>query len=276
MLLQYIPWKKNLSAENKEHLPNALDHFKEIAIQMHKKQPLLVLDYDGTLTSIVDRPELAVLSDETKSLLGKLSQKMTVAIISGRDRPDVEKLVDVEGILYAGSHGFDMAGLGSVHAELEEVKRFERELSEAGCELDAGLQHIKGALVERKKYGVAAHYRQVSEKDLEQFMDVINKVHRRHIQLRKMCGKKVIEFQPDIDWNKGKALLWVLKCLHFNSKTMITLYIGDDRTDEDAFEVLKNEGIGIRVEEEETDTHASYILKNPAEVVRFLNILNEF
>jgi len=260
-----------LSVAKQNHLPNALDNFEEIATKIHEKVLLLVLDYDGTLTPIVSRPELALLSDQTRELLRALVQKTPVAIISGRDRDDVERLVDIDDLLYAGSHGFDMAGFGGVDEELAGIQKFTDDLTAVERELEEKLSCIKGALIERKKYGVAAHYRQVAEGDWDHFKAVVDQVHSRYIQLKKINGKMVVEFQPDIDWNKGKALLWILKCLHFNSDNMITLYIGDDLTDEDAFKVLEKSGIGICVKESISTTHASYTLKNPTEVAQFLS-----
>ena len=68
------------------------------------------MDYDGTLTPIVARPEQAVLAEATRATVRRLSQLCPVAIISGRDRANVQRLVDVDGILYAGNHGFDIVG----------------------------------------------------------------------------------------------------------------------------------------------------------------------
>ena len=74
------------------------------------KKIVFFLDYDGTLTPIVSRPELAVISRQMQDTVKKLSQKYTTAIVSGRMREDVQKLVDIPGLIYAGSHGFDIKG----------------------------------------------------------------------------------------------------------------------------------------------------------------------
>ncbi|MGH8721137.1 MAG: trehalose-phosphatase, partial [Burkholderiales bacterium] len=74
------------------------------------------LDYDGTLTPIVERPEDAVLAAQTRAVLRALGQRHAVAIVSGRDLADVRARVGLEGLHYAGSHGFDIAGPRGSHA----------------------------------------------------------------------------------------------------------------------------------------------------------------
>jgi len=78
---------------------------------------------------------------------------------------------------------------------------------------------------------------------------------------------------PDIDWDKGKALLWLLENQGLERAKVRPIYIGDDRTDEDAFRALEKAGVGILVSEEPRPTAARYSLKDPAEVERFLREL---
>jgi trehalose-phosphatase len=85
-----------------------------------------------------------------------------------------------------------------------------------------------------------------------------------------MDGKKVYELLPDIDWNKGKAVLWLLDTLGLESRNVLPIYIGDDRTDEDAFRALEERGVAILVSEHPQVTAANYWLNNPEEVERFL------
>jgi alpha,alpha-trehalase len=85
-----------------------------------------------------------------------------------------------------------------------------------------------------------------------------------------MNGKKVYELLPDIDWDKGKAVLWLLETLDLK---VLPIFIGDDRTDEDAFRALEKRGVGILISEQPQVTAASYRLNNPEEVERFLREL---
>ena len=95
-------------------------------------------DYDGTLTPIVARPELALLADETLAVLNRLARKCLVAIISGRDLDDVRAMVRAEGVWYAGSHGIDIAAPDGARHEIEEAHRLLDVLAAAADELDAG------------------------------------------------------------------------------------------------------------------------------------------
>jgi alpha,alpha-trehalase len=89
-----------------------------------------------------------------------------------------------------------------------------------------------------------------------------------------MDGKKVYELLPDVDWNKGKAMLWLLETLGLEGGSALPIYIGDDRTDEDAFRVLEKRGVAILVSEQAQETAARYCLNNSEEVERFLGELN--
>jgi trehalose-phosphatase len=102
----------------------------------------------------------------------------------------------------------------------------------------------------------------------------VNEVIARHRELRTITGKKVYEFQPDIGWNKGRAVAWLLETLGLEQPEVLPLYIGDDLTDEDAFRALEKRGVGIVVTEELRPTAARYALKGPAEVERFLRELD--
>jgi alpha,alpha-trehalase len=148
-----------------------------------------------------------------------------------------------------------------------------RALSKAENVLRDRLHRICGAEVERKRFGVAVHYRNVAAKDRERVRDVVDEVADSFPALRRSEGKKVYELQPGIDWNKGKALTWLLGALHLDRADVLSLYLGDDLTDEDAFEVVSERGVGIVVEEASRETLARYVLANPGEVQVFLERL---
>jgi alpha,alpha-trehalase len=78
--------------------------------RLTERRPALFLDYDGTLTPIVERPEDALLAPVIRKALRAAAEVVPVAIISGRDLDDVQGLVDLSEITYAGSHGFDICG----------------------------------------------------------------------------------------------------------------------------------------------------------------------
>src|SRR6266513_1987729 len=99
-------------------IPSALDRLGEILAPAREKRNAIFLDYDGTLTPIVSHPEDAWLSDSMRRALRELAARMPVAISSGRDLDDVRRRVDIAGIVYAGSHGFDIAGPRGVRKQV--------------------------------------------------------------------------------------------------------------------------------------------------------------
>ena len=247
-------------------IPSALKHVQEIA--RRSDRPAIFLDYDGTLTAIVSDPKEALLSDSMRQTLQALVMRASVAVLSGRDLDDVRKRVAIEAIVYAGSHGFDIAGPRGLRRQ--EATKFLPGLDAAEKELREKLASIAGALIERKRFSIATHYRKVNESNFPKLERAVSEVVAQHRELRRMEGKKVYELLPYTDWDKGKAVLWLLETLGLEHGKVRPIYIGDDRTDEDAFRALGQRGVGILVSEEPRPTAASYSLKDPTEVERFL------
>jgi trehalose-phosphatase len=250
-------------------IPSALDHVQEIAGRSGRVA--VFLDYDGTLTPIVSQPEDAWLSDSMRQALQELAARAPVAILSGRDLDDVQRRVELDGIVYAGSHGFDIAGPHGLRRQM--ATAFLPNLDMVEKELHEALDGIPGARVERKHFSVAAHSRNVKENDIPAVERAVGAVCARHHELRRIDGKRVCELLPAIDWDKGKAVIWLLETLGFERGKIRAVYIGDDSTDEDAFRSLNQRGIGILISEQSQHTAARYSLEDPAEVERFLRAL---
>jgi trehalose 6-phosphate phosphatase len=250
-------------------IPSALDHVQEIAGRSGRVA--VFLDYDGTLTPIVSHPESACLSDSMRQALRELGACAPVAILSGRDLDDVRRRVELDGIVYAGSHGFDIAGPHGLRRQM--ATEFLPKLDVAERELQEALDGIPGARVERKHFSVAAHYRNVTESDVSKMQQAVDAVAARHRELRRIDGKRVYELLPAIDWDKGKGVIWLLETLGFERRKIRPIYIGDDSTDEDAFRAIRQRGIGIVVSEQPRPTAARYLLKSPTEVERLLREL---
>ncbi len=262
---------RELELDSSPALPSALEHLNDIAQEIRGRRPAVFLDYDGTLTPIVDRPDLAVLSAQMRDTVRHLAGRCTVAVVSGRDRQDVEALVGLESLVYAGSHGFDIAGPGGFemhHAGSAEDRSF---LHDAEEDLRNVLSGIGGVLIEPKRYALAVHYRLVRDQDYPMVRDAVETVAARYPQLRRTGGKKIFELRPRLDWDKGKAVLWLLEALGLDTPDVLPFYLGDDLTDEDAFAVLEERGIGILVSESpEAASRATYGLRDPGEVRVFL------
>jgi trehalose-phosphatase len=264
---------KNASSTPAKSVPSALERFEEIAGRVESKGIAVFLDYDGTLTPIVEDPDKAFLSDSMKNTLIDLAEKLPVAVISGRDRPDVQRLVGIKSIFYAGSHGFDIAGPDGMETGPNKGKDFLPALDKAEKEVKKQLEAVSGAWVERKKFSIAVHYRKVQDPNVPKVKQAVEETAARHPDLRQSGGKKIFELQPKMDWHKGKALMWLLGELELDRPDVVPFYLGDDVTDEDAFRTLKDRGIGVVVMDPPRDTEAHYRLKDTDEVQAFLKKL---
>jgi trehalose 6-phosphate phosphatase len=253
-----------------EGLPSALERLEGIRRRAEGKRLALFLDYDGTLTPIVDEPEDARLSGEARKVLSDLAAHFPVALISGRDRTDLRQRVAVDKIVYAGSHGFEIIFLDGGVWEHSLALDYLSVLEQAQNQLGGRLKGIEGARVERKKFSLSVHFRQATPDRVPDIEKVVHEVVDNFPELRQSPGKKIRELQPRIDWNKGKALLLLLEVLGLGQQDVLPLYIGDDETDEDAFRVLQDRGVSIRVGEDSWPTAAHYSLKDPGEVQTFL------
>jgi trehalose-phosphatase len=251
-------------------VPPALDHLQAIAPPRGRRLAVF-LDYDGTLTPIVSQPAHAMLSDSTREAVRTLAAHMPVAILSGRDLDDVRRRVGINEIIYAGSHGFDIAGPRGLRKQV--ATEFLPILDAAEKELGEKLAGTSGTLLERKRFSIAAHYRQANESGVTKVERAVNQTAASYRELRIIAGKKVYDLQPDIDWNKGRAVVWLLETLGLEQPEVLPLYIGDDLTDENAFRALEQRGVGIVVGAQSRSTAARYGLKSPAEVERFLREL---
>lgn len=258
-------------------MENAIKSWSEIAQRIAGKPIFIFLDYDGTLTPIVDTPGQASLPASVRELLKNLNEATFhhVAIVSGRALSDIKGHVSLDGVIYVGNHGLEIEGDGISYTS-QIMPRSKEIIEHVRDELKIRLSDIPGALLEDKGLTLGVHYRLVREADRARFNSIIGActksfVIRKKIKMRE--GKQVVEIWPSLDWNKGKAVLWILKkerlAQDFFEEQIVPLYIGDDKTDEDAFRVLKAKGLTIFVGEGK-DSLAQYRLKDPHEVLLFL------
>ena len=254
--------------------PSALLHLEELSGELATRTPAVFLDYDGTLTPIVERPELARLSTAMRATLRRLAACCFVAVVSGRDRKDVERLVGLDMLIYAGSHGFDIAGPNDVTMQHPAGDAVVGELATAAVELRKMLGQVHGVLVELKRYALAVHFRLVAEGEVPAVRQAVETVVRSAPGLRMTSGKKIFELRPRFDWDKGKAVLWLMEAFSLDPATTLPLYLGDDSTDEDAFAALESVGVGILVgPHPDGGSKARFTLANTDEVREFLEFL---
>ena len=232
------------------------------------REPVIFLDYDGTLSPIVSRPEDAVLSEEMRQTLRDLAEKFTVAVVTGRDKEDVEELVGLNELIYAGSHGYIISGPDGLFMEHPDSKKIISRLDQVEKELEKALEgKTKGTQIDRKRYAIGVHYRNARPGDEKVVFEVVEKMLEKFPGHKTGEGKMIVEIKPDLEWHKGKAVLWILDALELKDRDhVLPVFIGDDVTDEDAFEVLKDSGMGILVGGHGKETAASWSLKNVYQV----------
>jgi trehalose 6-phosphate phosphatase len=237
---------------------------------------LLGLDFDGTLAPIVPRPEDAALLPDAGTVLRSLARRADtwIAILSGRSLADITERVRLDGAFYAGNHGLEIAGPGvqRVHERAEASRGLMREL---GARLERELAAIPGAQIEAKGLSVSVHYRRAPDEDAaRQTRETVARMCAPFEQIRLTHGKRVVEIRPAVGWDKGEALRFLRETIA-GADPAPTVFIGDDRTDEDAFRQVGPRGFGILVADPvPADTAAHAYLRSPDDVVEFLRRLD--
>lgn len=243
------------------------ENLKEIKEKIERKDIILFLDYDGTLTEIVSAPDKALLSKEIYSILIKLKKIFQIVIISGRTLNDIMEKIGIKDLIYAGNHGMQIWERKRI--VLNQIKEGNRVLLNEFFErIKDKTSNIDGFFVEDKTITGSLHYRNVKIEKLSYLFKIIEKISKDYEDnFDFVLGKKVFEIRPKNSFNKGKAVTWIIENL---AKNKYPIYIGDDTTDEDAYKILSNLGISISVG---VDPYADYFLKKQSEVKEFLMIL---
>jgi trehalose 6-phosphate phosphatase len=212
----------------------------------------IVLDVDGTLAPIVERPEQAAVPEETRTELTRLVERYAlVGCVTGRPREDAERMVGVEGITYAGLHGLELE---------PQAERYREPLHSFVETVDWP--------VEDKGLTVSFHYRGAENEDAARAELETVAERARGVGLRARFGRKVLEILPPVEADKGTAVRHLLA--HAGLKR--ALYAGDDLTDLDAFRAVEKLELGIRVavasEEgpQELRETADIVVDGPAEL----------
>jgi trehalose-phosphatase len=254
--------------------PSALDHIEEIGRQLLERPPAVFLDYDGTLVPIAPRPDLAVMLPEQRTLLERLARVCPVAIVTGRGLDDIQRLVDSSILHYAASHGYDIAGPDGLRHQPD--PSLSTAIDAATRQLRPHVERVPGAVMESKVFSIAVHHRQVSPGKEKALASAIAEVLADHPMLVESAGKRLFEIRPAMSWHKGSAVSWLLDHFRQTGPSRIPLFIGDDRTDEDALETVASTGVGIFVGPPPAwETAAHYGLADTDEVERFLHHLLE-
>jgi trehalose 6-phosphate phosphatase len=241
---------------------------------------VLFLDFDGTLVPFANTPQDVILSRKVRALLKKLADhsRCRLIIITGRTRGEIKDFIDLKGVTYAAVHGMYIEFSSGEIFQWKDHAQAKGALKEIRDKAQDILSREPGVLIEDKGLTVALHYRMVPQQRkttvIEQFTNIVDRANSKHV-LHKLKGSDVLEVRPN-GWNKGKAVETILHRMDATTD-FLTIYVGDDTTDEDAFRVLSDKGITIVVRNGiERTTHATYFLETPADVHCFLGDLLHF
>ena len=238
---------------------------------INSRKIIFFLDYDGTLVPIRRKPQYAIISPKRRQVLKHLAAQSwaKVYIISGRTLKNVMQLVRVRQLGYAGNHGFELFDK-YLQLNNKKVKAAKKVIAEIYRRLKADLKY-KGMILENKTYTLSIHYRMIKKRSVEKFKNDVYNITANYLNKKNIVittGKKVIEIRPDIAWNKGSIVRWLVT--HIKGKSKFPIYIGDDTTDEDAFKALKRSGYTAVVSKTKRKSAARFRLKSTEEVFVFL------
>ncbi|KHG18855.1 Trehalose-phosphate phosphatase [Gossypium arboreum] len=256
------------------HHPSALEMFEQIIDASKGKQIVMFLDYDGTLSPIVEDPDRAFMSKKMRNTVRKLAKCFPTAIVSGRCRDKVYKFVKLAELYYAGSHGLDTKGpekrsksknervcslvkvMDGESVLFQPASEFLPMIDEVYKQLVDTTKSTPGAKVENNKFCLSVHFRCVDEKKWSELAQLVRSALTEYPKLRLTQGRKDSLTVP----------------------MFFPVYIRYDRTDEDAFKILRDrgQGFGILVSKFPKETSASYSLQEPDEVMDFLRRLVEW
>ena len=237
---------------------------------------LLLTDYDGTLAPIGPSPDAARLPDAVRDDLRALarSPRVHVGVVSGRDLADLRALVAVSDAIYAGCYGLEIEGPGMRFAHPDAQAQHET-LGAITSELLRRASMVPGMRVEPKRFGLAVHYRHVAPDQMER---VETELARAMLQdgsrLKIFHGAQAIEIQPQVGWTKGDCVLWIRDAVRRASGERLTVvYMGDDWTDEPAFQALVGQALTISVGNRVPASRAAHRVADVAAVRQLLSAL---
>jgi trehalose 6-phosphate phosphatase len=206
-------------------------------IRANPARAAILTDVDGTLAPIADRPELAAVPERATELLGELSERFgLVGCVSGRQALEARRLVGVEGIAYAGNHGFELLLPGEVEPRLDPaVAGRERDAADFLAELEGGALAALGLRVEDKGAIQALHWRGAEDERAAEARAQGIAAEAGRAKLEPRWGRKVLELRPVGGGGKDAAVAALLAA----DGVTAAIYAGDDRTDLDAFRRLR-------------------------------------
>lgn len=205
--------------------------------------PLLVmLDVDGTLAPIAPTPDAARVPERTRGAVAALTRRpeTRVVLVSGRAADDARRMVALDRLWVLGNHGMERVDPAGNRQVNQAVAPYEGAVARAVAALRHETSGLPGVLVEDKHLTLSVHYRLADEAVVPRLRGIVE--HAAAVDgLRMTEGKKLFELRPPVRVHKGTAILELAHQLGVDSEHGSLLYAGDDRTDEDAFELLRTD-----------------------------------
>ncbi len=231
----------------------------------------VLLDFDGTISPIVSKPEDAYLTEKNRQMLLNINKSWPIVIVTGRPFNVIRKKVGVGHFIYAASHGLEYNFSGKL--EKKKISQLIlNKLNNVRKIINNLKKNYKMIVIEDKPYSATFHWHLLSKKQKNifkfQLNDFLDELKKERL-LKVFCDKETVEVIPNINWTKGDIALQAVSYLNKKEKkSFLPIYVGDSTTDEDAFRVLKD-GITIRVRPKKNSS-AKYYLKSREEVDKFL------
>jgi len=264
---------RTAATANTAETPLVWDHFETLRHHLREVDGLLfATDFDGTLSPIEENPEAP---EPTETNLRSLRAfrdhpKVTPAVISGRGLADLRKRVGVDGVDYVGNHGLELGidGEQETHPDAAAAEPVIAEICET---LSDRLSEIEGTVVENKGVTATVHYRMVDREQVEAVREhvfgAVDELGDDEVEIHD--GKESLELRPAADWDKGSAIVQLLDHVEDG---WLPVYIGDDTTDEAAFEAIRPDGITVHVGDNHA-TAADYRVRSSVEAEVFIRWL---
>jgi trehalose-phosphatase len=242
---------------------------------------LVLLDVDGTLAPIAERPEYAIVPASTRQVVAELTKSPNthVAIISGRSARDARRLVGLRDVWVIGNHGIEVARPNGEPVVREDIARFESRIADAVDRCNAVADSAPGVIVEDKRWTLSVHYRMASPAIVPAISAHVAQI-AGDLGLRVTVGKEVLEVRPPVDVNKGTASVELARELHALGDDGSVFVAGDDRTDEDAFidlRVAQASAVTVHVasDDDPPTSAAEFVVADTDEMRTLLEVILE-
>jgi len=252
-----------------------------LARRLSGRPLLMLLDVDGTLSPIAERPEYAIMPPATQRVVAELTRRPEthVAIISGRSARDARRLVAVRDVWVIGNHGIEVARPNCEPFVRADIARFEKRIADAVDQCNVIADSAPGVIIEDKRWTLSVHYRLADPSIVPAVSSHVARVAQA-LGLRITVGKEVLEVRPPVDINKGTASVELARELNALADGASVFCAGDDRTDEDAFidlRIAQSAAVTVHVasDEDPPTTAAEFVVSDTDEMRTLLEIILE-